>query len=129
MYGHTWEEQAAKYHITFMIANDAPSGKYGTAERFLEAGLNSGYRWRVLNVKSSADRTRLRVVNAGTAPMYRDACFAVGDVLSTQSLKGVLPGDTLVLEIAAPLSDPDRLQIRCDHTLPDRPIEFEAVSD
>ena len=24
MYGHTWEEQAAKYHITFMIANDAP---------------------------------------------------------------------------------------------------------
>ena len=26
LYGHTWAEQAAKYHITFMIANDAPHG-------------------------------------------------------------------------------------------------------
>ena len=39
MYGHTWEEQAAKYHITFMIANDAPEGKYGTAVGFAVASL------------------------------------------------------------------------------------------
>ena len=29
LYGHTWAEQAAKYHITFMIANDAPRGDVG----------------------------------------------------------------------------------------------------
>lgn len=43
MYGHTWEEQSAKYHITFMIANDNPSmNKYKNAERFKECSMATG---------------------------------------------------------------------------------------
>lgn len=126
MYGHTWEEQAAKYHITFMISNDAPGGQYGTAERFLSAGLASGYCYTVLNCKTSDKQTRLRVTNTGVAPIYRDAFFAVGDVRSSVNLTTVLPGDTVVVNIAAPLSDPAQLHIASDFTLEDRPIQFEA---
>ena len=48
MYGWTWEAAAAKYHITFMIANDATGGIHGTIDRFKEAALASGYQFRVL---------------------------------------------------------------------------------
>lgn len=126
LYGHTWEEQAAKYHISFMLANDAPSGIHGTAERFLSAGLASGYCFRVVSAKTSAELTRLRVRNDGVAPIYYDAFFAVGDVLSSVSLKGLLPGETIVVEIPAPLADPSLLHIVSDRALPSRPIQFEA---
>lgn len=126
LYGHTWEEQAAKYHITFMIGNDAPSGTYGTAERFLSAGLHSGYCFRVVSAKTSDKLTRLRVINEGVAPIYYDAFFAVGDTRSSVSLRGLLPGDTLLVEIPAKLTDPSLLHILSDHTLPSRPIQFEA---
>lgn len=73
MYGHTWEEQAAKYHITFMIANDAPGSTYGTAKRFREASMSTGYRIAVKECKTDGSTTRLLVTNEGIAPLYRDA--------------------------------------------------------
>lgn len=58
MYGWTWEAAAAKYHITFMIANDAPGGTYGTVERFQEAALASGYQFRVLQCVTNGSATK-----------------------------------------------------------------------
>ena len=126
LYGHTWEEQAAKYHITFMIANDAPGGKYGTAERFLEAGLASGYRIKLLSAAVNGSCTRLRVTNAGVAPIYKDVYFAIGGTRSAESLRGLLPGETRELTIEVPYTDSSRLHVVSDAILPTQQIEFEA---
>ena len=125
MYGHTWEEQAAKYHITFMIANDAPRGSYGTAARFREATMASGYRIAVKDFQTNGTTTRLLVTNEGIAPLYRDAFFAMGDVRATTSLKGLLPGAEQWIEIAAP-ADASQLKIVSDAILPTQEIEFKA---
>lgn len=127
LYGHTWEEQSAKYHITFMIANDAPAGKYGTAERFRSASLACGYRFRVERAVTDGTATRVTVRNVGVAPIYRDAWAAVSGVRAEQSLKGLLPGDSSTFEIAAPLQDASSLTIESDAILPTQQIEFECV--
>lgn len=128
MYGHTWEEQAAKYHITFMIANDAPRGSYGTAARFREASMASGYRMVVKQCLTNGSTTRLLVTNEGIAPLYRDAYFAIGDVRSTESLKGLIPGTEKWVEIAAP-ADATKLHIVSDCILEQQEIEFEANTE
>ena len=126
MYGHTWEEQAAKYHITFMIANDAPRGSYGTAQRFREGTMASGYRFVVKAFQTDGTTTRLLVTNEGIAPLYRDAFFALGDIRSTESLKGLVPGTEKWVEIAAP-ADASQLKIVSDCILPQQEIEFQAA--
>lgn len=126
MYGHTWEEQAAKYHITFMIANDAPGSTYGTADRFREASMATGYHFVVKDCQTDGTATRLLVGNEGIAPIYRDAWFAIGTNRSDNSLLGLLPGDEAWLQIDAPLTDPDDLQIVCDAILSSQAIEFDA---
>ena len=127
MYGHTWEEQAAKYHITFMIANDAPGSTYGTAARFKEATMASGYRFAVKNGQTDGTKTRLLVTNEGIAPIYRDAWFAIGDVRSDKSLRGLLPKEEEWFEIPAVCqTDGSDIKIVCDHLLPGQEIQFNA---
>ena len=109
-----------------MIANDAPGGKYGTAERFLEAGLASGYRIKLLSAAVNGSRTRLRVTNAGVAPIYKDVYFAIGGTRSAESLRGLLPGETRELTIEVPYTDSSRLHVVSDAILPTQQIEFEA---
>ena len=130
MYGHTWEEQAAKYHITFMIANDAPGSTYGTAKRFREASMNTGYRIAVKECKTDGSTTRLLVTNEGIAPLYRDAWFAIGEVRADKSLLGLLPGKEIWVEIAnTPKADGSDIRIISDYILPKQEIEFNANID
>ena len=126
MYGWTWEAAAAKYHITFMIANDAPGGAYGTVERFQEAALASGYQFRVLQCVTNGSETRLNVTNQGIAPIYRDAYFAIGEHSSTTSLKGLLPQDTLKITIPTGLEKAEDLHITSPYILSTQEIEFAA---
>jgi hypothetical protein len=126
MYGHTWEEQASKYHITFMIANDAYKGNYATTDRFCEATMATGYRFKVKSCETDGTITRLTVTNEGIAPLYRDAFFAIGNVRSETSLKWLLPNEELVVEINVPLLNGDDLSIVSDNILNGQEIEFEA---
>ena len=127
LYGHTWEEQAAKYHITFMIANDAPRGDVATPERFRQGSMATGYRFAVKQCESNGRATRLLVTNEGVAPIYRDAWFAIGNTRSATSLCGLLPGEERMIEIAAaPKADGSNIQIVSDCILPQQTIEFEA---
>lgn len=128
LYGHTWEEQATKYHMTFVIANDAPTGPYGTATRFASAGMAAGYRFCITECRTNGRQTKLSVTNRGIAPIYRDAYFAIGDARSAVSLKSLLPGDTLTVSIDAPLSlkkDSPSLHIVSDAILPVQQIQYE----
>ena len=127
LYGHTWAEQAAKYHITFMIANDAPRGGVATPERFREGSLATGYRFVVKQCQTNGTATRLLVANEGIAPLYRDAWFAIGDIRSTTSLRGLLPGEECWMEIpTAPSTNASDIRIACDCILPQQSIEFAA---
>ena len=127
IYGHTWEEQAAKYHITFMIANDAPRGGIATVARFRRGSMATGYRFVVRQCETDGTSTRLHVTNEGIAPLYRDAWFAIGDVRSATSLRGLLPGEEILVEIpAVPNANNSDLNIVSDCILPQQGIEFEA---
>lgn len=126
MYGHTWEEQAAKYHITFMIANDAPRGTYGTAARFREASMATGYRLKVTQCQTDGETTRLTVRNDGIAPLYRDAYFAIGTAASCTTLRGLLPGEERVVEIPSLLANGEDLHVTSPYILDSQKIEYEA---
>lgn len=125
MYGVTWEQASAKYHISFMIANDAPSGQYGTASRFKEASMACGYHFVLTGLYANKERTAAFVTNTGIAPIYRDAYLSVGGVRSETSLKGLLPGDTLLVFIDKVTSGSD-LTIESDYILPGQKIQFDT---
>ena len=126
MYGWTWENAAAKYHISYMLANNAPGSKHATVDRFREAGIASGYKFHVSNCRTNGTETRLVVTNHGIAPIYRDAYFAIGQHRSTMSLKGLLPQDTLKVTIPAGLSKAEDLHITSPYVLSTQEIEFAA---
>ena len=126
MYGWTWEAAAAKYHISYMLASSAPGGKYATVERFREAGMASGYTFRVSDYRTNGSETRLTVSNQGIAPIYRDAFFAIGNVQSETSLRGLLPGKGMEIIIPVALNDANDLQIVSPFILPNQKIEFET---
>lgn len=127
LYGHTWAEQAAKYHITFMIANDAPHGGVATPMLFREASMATGYRFVVKQCQTNGSITRLLVTNQGVAPLYRDAWFAIDDIRSATSLRGLLPGQELWVEIpAVPAVDGQDIHIESNCILPSQSIEFES---
>lgn len=124
MYGVTWEQAAAKYHMSFVIGNDAPGSAYGTATRFLEAALACGYRFQVQECWTSSDSTWVKIANVGVAPIYRDAYVSVNGVRAAYSLKNLLPGKKCWMGVAAGGSDPV-LTIACDY-LNGRKISYEA---
>ena len=127
LYGHTWAEQAAKYHITFMIANDAPNGGVATPPLFREASMATGYRFVVKQCQTNGIITRLLVSNQGVAPLYRDAWFSIGGIRSATSLRGLLPGQELWVEIpAAPAAYGQDIHIESNCILPGQSIEFET---
>ena len=125
MYGVTWEQASSKYHISFMIANDAPGSQYGTAGRFKEASLACGYHFAVTGLYANEKQTAAYVTNTGIAPIYRDAFLAVDGVRSDTSLKGLLPGDTLLVYVNKVTKGTD-LTIESDYILPTQKIQFDA---
>ena len=128
LYGHTWAEQAAKYHITFMIANDAPNGGVATPPLFREASMATGYRFVVKQCQTNGIITRLLVSNQGVAPLYRDAWFSIGGIRSATSLRGLLPGQELWVEIpAVPAAYGQDIHIESNCILPGQSIEFETL--
>jgi hypothetical protein len=99
MYGGTWEERAAQYHITYMIGNDVTEGVYATVARVKAASMASGYRFEFTAYKVTTTSALVTVKNIGIAPLYHDAYVTVKGVRSTSSLKGLLPGASIDCEV------------------------------
>lgn len=126
MYGRTFESQAARYGISFMIGSDQPS--YQTMDRIKAASRSTGYRFRAVAWDASADSFRLCVKNVGAAPLYRDAWPVAGRDTGKASLKGLVPGDSLWFSFPAGMGDaPIPVpRIACGHCLPGKGIDLEA---
>ena len=61
------------------------------------------------------------------APLYRDAWFAIGDIRSETTLRGLLPDEERWVEIpAVPSADGSDVRIVSDCILPQQSIEFIA---
>ncbi len=123
MYGATWEAAAAEFHITYMIGNDQP--EYQSVERIRDAGLASGYRFRINAFRASDDSSLVEVENAGVAPYYYDAWVAVNGVRAETSLKHLAPGASLTCRIPSGGEEPV-LTIESDRLVDGQVIGFEA---
>jgi hypothetical protein len=122
-HGISFEEQAAKFHISFMIGDSQP--RHQSDERILAAGLACGYRFQVTEFQSGDDHSRVTIRNQGIAPIYYDAYPTASGVRSQESLKGLLPGELKTFVIASGGTTP-KLTIECDRLVPGQHIEFDA---
>lgn len=123
LYGRTFEELSAKFHISYMMGNDQPD--YQTDARIREAGLATGYKFQVVRFRSSPQHSQVGVCNSGIAPIYYPAFVAVNGQRAAQSLHNLLPGYCADFEIEAG-GDTPSLSIECDHLVNGQAIEFIA---
>ena len=123
VYGVTYEEAAAQFHISYMIGNDQPD--YQTMERIKEAGIASGYKFEIVSFKASPDASVVEIKNSGIAPFYYDAYVSVNGVRSQESLKLLAPGKSLVCHISSGGIAPV-LTIESDHLIQGQTIEYRA---
>jgi hypothetical protein len=120
-HGVSFEDHAAKFHISFMIGDAQP--RHQKPERIREAGMACGYRFRVVDFRGSAERSVATIENTGIAPIYHDAFPAVGGVRSPTSLKGLLPGESRTFPIEAAGGE---LTIESNRLVPGQRIGFDA---
>lgn len=126
LYGITWEQAVAKYHITFMIGNDSVTGKFATPERLLEAAAACGYSFRLAGVRTEGDALVAEIANNGIAPLYHNAAPAVetkdGEIKADGTLAGLQPGETRTFRLEFPGKPPvdavERLRIVSPKLLP-----------
>lgn len=125
MHGRKFEDEVAKFHMTFIIGADQPG--YQSWDRIREAALSMGYKFRIEDFRISGDTAAVKIANVGVAPIYRDAWVAVDGVRSSWSLAGLMPGKRKWLEITVPgLSESSVPSIECDHLVKGQKICFEA---
>lgn len=123
--GVSFENAAKQFHITYMIGNDQP--RFQPKERIAAAGLAAGYRFRLTAAAMIGNELRLQVTNEGVAPIYRDAFFAIGSNSSATSLKGLLPGESIICSLMnVSLPDVSDLEIQSDFVLSTQRIQFNA---
>ena len=129
LYGVTWEDAAAKYHMTYVIGNDAPEGKYATKERVYEASSYAGYKFEVTGYAVNKISAAVRVKNIGIAPLYHNAYVTVNGVRSDKSLKGLLPGEEATFSVAGLTigdSESPEVSITSDKLLKGATIPYKA---
>ena len=122
LYGVTWEQAAAKYHMTFVIGNDSVDGKFATPERLAEAAAHCGYSFRLVRAATEGDALVVEIANDGVAPVYHDVRPSLDGVMADASLRGLAPGETRTFRIASP-APPDtnaaaRLRLLSSKLLP-----------
>lgn len=111
-YGKTFEDFAHQYNVTYMIGNDQYA--YQSKARIRQAAMATGYAFRLTLLESNGNRVRLRIRNEGIAPLYYDAYPSVNNQRATQSLKGLLPSNSLDMEIHPGTHNPLDIQIKID---------------
>lgn len=126
LYGITWGEAAAKYHITFMIGNDSVTGRFATPERLLEAASECGYSFRLAETRIEGNVLVAEIANDGVAPIYHDAAPAVetpnGEIKAEGSLAGLPPGGSRTFRMdfqgKPPMDAAERIRIVSPKLLP-----------
>lgn len=122
IHGRTFEAEAARFHLTFIIGNDQPD--YQKMSRIESAGMATGYRFRARQfLMKEGTGAAVLVENSGIAPIYRDAFLAVDGVRSEFNLRTLMPGEQAWIPVEYPsVSASATLTVECDHLLPNQRI-------
>ncbi len=125
MYGRRFEDEVAKYHMTYINGNDQPG--YQSMDRIKEASMSMGYRFAIKDFRVKGNQAAVLVSNVGVAPIYRDAYVSVGGAKGDYSLRNLMPGDEeWVLVKGDGVSAHSVPEIVCDHLVPGQKIEYDA---
>ncbi|WP_250846672.1 hypothetical protein [Aquisphaera insulae] len=122
-HGESFEHEAARFHLTFMIGDAQP--RHQKPDRIREASMACGYHFRVTRFEASSARSEVTITNSGVAPIYHDAFPAVNGVRAPESLKGLPPGESRTFHVPAGGSAPS-LSIESDRLVRGQRIEFDA---
>ncbi|MGE4288699.1 MAG: T9SS type A sorting domain-containing protein [Salinivirgaceae bacterium] len=125
-YGKPFETFARDFHISYMIGNDQPN--YQSMERIKEASMASGYRFKIVSLKTTTDSSVFEILNFGVAPIYYDAYIAVNGVKSSESLKYLAPGQTKVFSVPAGAKNAE-ITIESEKLVPGQKIEFYGTQE
>ena len=123
--GVSFKDLAEEYHISYMIGNDQPD-YYTTMDRIEEAGMATGYRFKITALEKSSSTVRGTIKNTGIAPIYYDSYVAVNGVRSSETLKGLEPGGALNFSMAVETGDTPIVTIECDRLVAGQKIEYDA---
>lgn len=125
MYGRVFEEEVAKYHMTYINGNDQPG--YQPKERIKEASMAMGYNYEILDYRVSGDQAAVLIKNIGVAPIYRDAYVSINGNKGDYSLMNLMPGMRAWVLIQGSGVSADAVpEIVCDHLVPGQKIEYKA---
>ena len=125
MYGRTFEELAAKVHLTFILAADQP-GKQSNA-RLKEASMATGYHFEIRDFRiKEGESAAVLIANAGIAPIYRDAFVEVAGVRGEFNLRTLMPGDEVWVRISCKATPSSCPSIVCDHLVSGQVIQYQA---
>lgn len=122
--GVPFAEAAEQFHISFIIGSDQP--EYQSLQTIRDAGMKCGYRFTIQNLETNGQQTQGICVNTGVAPIYVDAWPAIGDVRAEQSLKFLLPGQSIRFVIPR-ATDGREFLIASDRLVSGQKIPFESV--
>jgi hypothetical protein len=120
-HGESFESAAERFHISYMIGADQP--QYQTNDRIKQASMATGYRFKIVSFKASADSSIIEIINEGSAPIYYDAYPAVNGVRATESLKYLDHNATKTFYIPSGGTEPV-LSIESDAILDGQSIGF-----
>jgi len=125
-YGTPFETWALNFHITYMIGNDQP--EYQTMERIKEASMATGYKFKLVSIKSGPDKSVFEILNYGVAPIYYDAYVAVDGIRALESLKLHAPGEIKTYTVSATAKGAE-ITIECDKLVPGQKIEYYGTQE
>lgn len=125
MYGRVFEDEAAKYHMTYIIGNDQPG--YQTMDRIKEASMSMGYKFEIKDYRVKGNEAVVLIANIGVAPIYRDAYVSVAGVNGEYSLKALMPGEEVWISFkGSGISADAKPEIVCEHLVSGQKIEYRA---
>lgn len=126
IHGRTFEAEAARFHLTFIIGNDQPD--YQSMARIKEASLATGYRFCIRDFRIKEGKgAAVLIENTGVAPIYRDAWVEVEGVRSTYNLRNLMPGEQQWVPVDTPSASPSSVPaIACDHLVKGQRIGFDV---
>ncbi len=103
-HGESFESFSARFHISYMIGADQPD--YQTMERIKEASMATGYRFKIVSFRASADSSVVQIINEGDAPIYYDAWPTANGVRAVESLKYLQDDEIREFHISSGGSNP-----------------------
>jgi hypothetical protein len=97
-------------------------------ERIKQASMASGYRFKIVSLKTASDTSVFEILNFGVAPFYYDAYIAVDGIRSPKSLKLLAPGETQTFGVSAGAENA-AITIECDRLVEGQKIQFHGTQE